>query len=29
MTYPERSPSTRNVDALERLARTLHPEAFR
>ena len=29
MTYPERSPSTRNVDALERLARTIHPELFR
>jgi len=28
MTYPERSPSTRNVEALERLARTLHPELF-
>lgn len=26
MAYPERSPSTRNVDALERLARALHPE---
>lgn len=29
MTYPERSPSTRNVEALERLARTIHPELFR
>ncbi len=28
MTYAERSPSTRNVDALERLARTIHPELF-
>lgn len=29
MTYAERSPSTRNVDALERLARAIHPELFR
>ena len=29
MTYAERSPSTRNVDALERLARALHPERFK
>lgn len=29
MTYPERSPSTRNVEALERLARTIHPELFK
>jgi iron complex transport system substrate-binding protein len=28
MTYAERSPSTRNVDALERLAKTIHPELF-
>ena len=28
MTYAERSPSTRNVDALERLARAIHPELF-
>ena len=28
MTYAERSPSPRNVDALERLARTIHPELF-
>ena len=28
MTYAERSPSTRNVDALERLARAMHPELF-
>lgn len=29
MTYAERSPSTQNVDALERLARAIHPELFR
>jgi iron complex transport system substrate-binding protein len=29
MTYAERSPSTRNVDALERLARAIHPELFK
>jgi iron complex transport system substrate-binding protein len=29
MTYAERSPSTRNVDALERLARAVHPDLFR
>jgi len=28
MSYAERSPSTRNVDALERLARAIHPELF-
>ena len=28
MTYAERSPSTRNVDALERLARAMHPDLF-
>jgi iron complex transport system substrate-binding protein len=28
MTYAERSPSPRNVDALERLAKTSHPELF-
>ncbi len=28
MTYAERSPSTRNVDALERLAKAIHPELF-
>lgn len=28
MTYAERSPSPRNVDALERLARAIHPELF-
>jgi iron complex transport system substrate-binding protein len=28
MTYAERSPSPRNVDALERLAKTIHPELF-
>lgn len=28
LTYPERSPSTRNVEALERIARTLHADAF-
>lgn len=28
MTYAERSPSTRNVQALERLARAMHPELF-
>lgn len=28
MTYAERSPSTRNVDALERLARAIHPTLF-
>lgn len=29
MTYAERSPSTRNVDALERLARAVHPALFK
>jgi iron complex transport system substrate-binding protein len=29
MTYAERSPSPRNVDALERLARAIHPELFK
>ncbi|ALG75378.1 iron complex transporter substrate-binding protein [Azospirillum thiophilum] len=29
LTYAEQTPSTRNVDALERMARTLHPELFR
>jgi iron complex transport system substrate-binding protein len=29
LTYAERSPSTRNVDALEKLARAFHPELFR
>ena len=28
MIYAERSPSTRNVDALERLAKAIHPELF-
>jgi iron complex transport system substrate-binding protein len=28
VTYPQRSPSTRNVETVERVARTLHPEAF-
>ena len=28
LTYAERSPSTRNVDALERLAKAIHPELF-
>ncbi len=28
LTYAEQTPSTRNVDALERMARTLHPERF-
>lgn len=28
LTYAEQTPSTRNVDALERMARTLHPELF-
>jgi len=28
MTYAERSPSTRSVQALERLARALHPDLF-
>jgi iron complex transport system substrate-binding protein len=28
MTYAERSPSPRNVDALERLAKAIHPELF-
>ncbi|MBS7700503.1 MULTISPECIES: ABC transporter substrate-binding protein [unclassified Chelatococcus] len=28
MSYQERSPSTRNVQALERLARAVHPELF-
>ena len=28
MTYAERSPSTRNVPALERLAKAIHPELF-
>ena len=27
-TYPQRSPSTRNVETLERIARTLHPDLF-
>ncbi|CAH1651965.1 Iron complex transport system substrate-binding protein [Chelatococcus asaccharovorans] len=29
MSYQERSPSTRNVQALERLARAVHPELFK
>lgn len=29
MSYAERSPSTRNVDGLERLARAIHPELFK
>jgi iron complex transport system substrate-binding protein len=29
MSYAERSPSTRNVDALERLAVAIHPELFK
>jgi iron complex transport system substrate-binding protein len=28
VTYPQRSPSTRNVETVERVARALHPEAF-
>ncbi|ALJ39336.1 MULTISPECIES: ABC transporter substrate-binding protein [Azospirillum] len=28
LTYAEQTPSTRNVEALERMARTLHPERF-
>ncbi|BAI71121.1 iron complex transport system substrate-binding protein [Azospirillum sp. B510] len=28
LTYAEQTPSTRDVDALERMARTLHPELF-
>lgn len=28
ITYAEQTPSTRNVDALERIARILHPELF-
>jgi len=28
VTYPQRSPSTRNIETLERIARTLHPELF-
>lgn len=29
VTYPQRSPSTRNIETLERIARTLHPEVFK
>lgn len=29
LTYAERSPSTRNVDALEKLAKAFHPDLFR
>lgn len=29
VTYPQRSPSTRNVETLERIARILHPELFK
>ena len=28
MTYAERSPSTRNVDSLERLSKAIHPDLF-
>jgi iron complex transport system substrate-binding protein len=28
VSYQQRSPSTRNVDTVERVARTIHPEAF-
>lgn len=28
VTYPQRSPSTRNVETIERIARALHPKAF-
>lgn len=29
LTYAERSPSTRNVDALEKIAKAIHPELFK